>query len=269
MAVILTFFFTHWFLSLFFHTFFLHRFASHQMYHTSKNWERIFYLSTWITQGSSYLVPRAYAVMHRMHHVYSDTEKDPHSPHFFKDVWGMMMHTRNIYNSFVTRKNLPDEQFTREYLPVWEKLDRFADSFAVRIGFGALYTMIYVVFAPNAWWFLLLPIHFLMGPVQGAIVNWCGHKYGYANYTNGDHSKNSEPWGIFLLGELFQNNHHKDGSNPNFARKWFELDPTFLVMKGLNAIGIIKMKKPMVVVSLEPQAEESEIILEERPAKRV
>src|SRR6478609_6645894 len=113
MAVILIFFFTHWFLSLFFHTFFLHRFASHQMYTTSKGWERFFYLSTWITQGSSYLVPRAYAVMHRMHHVYSDTEKDPHSPHFFKDVWGMMMHTRNIYNSFVTRQGMPEEQFTK------------------------------------------------------------------------------------------------------------------------------------------------------------
>ncbi|MBZ5855795.1 acyl-CoA desaturase [Flavihumibacter profundi] len=252
MAVILIFFFAHWFLSLFFHTFFLHRYASHQMYTTSKTWEKIFYLSTWITQGSSYLVPRAYAVMHRMHHVYSDTEKDPHSPHFFKDVMGMMIHTRNIYNAFLTGKNVPDEQFTRDYLPVWTKLDRLADSTAMRLFFGLLYVSVYVVFAPNYWWFLLLPIHFLMGPVQGAIVNWCGHKYGYANYKNGDHSKNTEPWGIFLLGELFQNNHHKEGTNPNFARKWFELDPTFHVMKLMNAVGIIRLKKSLVVVSKDP-----------------
>ncbi|HJY23269.1 MAG TPA: hypothetical protein VJ279_10310, partial [Hanamia sp.] len=83
MTAILIFFFCHWFFSLFFHSFFLHRFASHKMFTTSKNWERAFYLMTWFTQGSSYLVPRAYAVMHRMHHAYSDTEKDPHSPHFF------------------------------------------------------------------------------------------------------------------------------------------------------------------------------------------
>lgn len=246
MTVILIFFFTHWFLSLFFHTFFLHRFASHQMYTTSKGWERMFYLMTWFTQGSSYLVPRAYGVMHRMHHVYSDTEKDPHSPHFFKDVWGMMMHTRNIYNSFVTRTNMPDAEFTTAYLPVWEKLDRFADHWLTRLSFGIAYTLVYVFFAPSYWWFLLLPIHYLMGPVQGAIVNWCGHKYGYANYKNGDHSKNSEPWGIFLLGELFQNNHHKDGENPNFARKWFELDPTFYVMRFMNFIGIIKLKPAVV-----------------------
>src|SRR5687768_7349931 len=117
MSAILIFFFSHWFLSLFFHSFFLHRYASHQMYTTSKGWERIFYFLTWVTQGSSYLVPRAYAVMHRMHHTYSDTEKDPHSPHFFKDIIDMMRHTARIYHNFLTGKNIPDPEFTTEYLP--------------------------------------------------------------------------------------------------------------------------------------------------------
>jgi len=60
------------------------------MYTTTKTREKFFYLSTWLVQGSSFLVPRAYGVMHRMRHVYSDTEKDPHSPHFFKDIYQMM-----------------------------------------------------------------------------------------------------------------------------------------------------------------------------------
>jgi stearoyl-CoA desaturase (delta-9 desaturase) len=41
----------------------------------SKFWERFFYLFAYITQGSSYLSPRAYAILHRMHHAYTDTEK--------------------------------------------------------------------------------------------------------------------------------------------------------------------------------------------------
>ena len=106
MSAILIFFFCHWFLSLFFHTFFLHRYASHQMYTTGKKTERLFYFLTWLTQGSSYLIPRSYAVLHRMHHVYSDTEKDPHSPHFFKDIWRMMWHTRTIYNAIVIKKRI-------------------------------------------------------------------------------------------------------------------------------------------------------------------
>ncbi len=242
MVIILIFFFGHWFLSLFFHTFFLHRFASHQMYTTGAKREKLFYFLTWFMQGSSFLIPRAYAVMHRMHHVYSDTEQDPHSPHFFKDVWQMMMHTRDIYNNFLTGRNLPDAQFTEGYLPIWPTLDRIGDHWGTRIVFISGYIAFYVAFAPSLWWFLLLPIHFLMGPIQGAIVNWCGHKYGYANYDNGDHSKNSEPWGVFLLGELFQNNHHKYGTSPNFAKKWYEFDPTYAVMKVMHWTRIIRLK---------------------------
>src|SRR5215217_4796310 len=101
MIAIIVFFLCHWFLSLFFHSFFLHRYASHKMYTTSKNWEKVFYLSTWVVLGSSYLVPRAYGVLHRMHHEYSDTENDPHSPHFFKDIWRMMIHTARVFSNFV------------------------------------------------------------------------------------------------------------------------------------------------------------------------
>jgi stearoyl-CoA desaturase (Delta-9 desaturase) len=241
MLLILSFFFLHWFLSLFFHTFFLHRYASHQMYTTSKGWEKTIYFFTWLALGSSYLIPRAYGVMHRMHHTYSDTEKDPHSPHFFKDVVGMMLHTRVIFMGFSSGKNLPDPQFTKGYLPVWNRLDRFGDHYITRICFALAYTAFYIAFAPNLWWFLLLPIHFLMGPIQGAIVNWCGHKYGYRNYKSEDHSKNSTPFGFLLMGELFQNNHHHAMNNANFARRWFEFDTTYLIMRGLHKLRIIRL----------------------------
>ncbi len=238
---IIIFLISHWFLSLFLHSFFLHRFASHRLYNTSKGWERFFYLSTWFVQGSSYLVPRAYAVLHRMHHTYSDTEKDPHSPHFFKDIVQMMLHTAAVFSNFVRGVNVPDEQFTREYLPMWDRLDKIGNSIAARLVFGIGYVIFYVFLAPNAWWFLLLPLHFTMGPLQGAIVNWCGHKYGYQNYDNADHSRNSSPFGVFLMGELFQNNHHHQKDNPNFARKWFEFDMTYIIMKGLHRLSVIRL----------------------------
>jgi stearoyl-CoA desaturase (delta-9 desaturase) len=241
MWAIIIFFLCHWFFSLFFHSFFLHRYASHQLYTVSKGWERFFYLSTWLVQGSSYLVPRAYAVLHRMHHTYSDTEQDPHSPHFFKDIWHMMLHTAQVFRNFVRGVNVPDPEFTKEYLPMWDRLDKIGNSAVGRLTFGALYTTFYIIFAPSGWWFLLLPIHFLMGPIQGAIVNWCGHKYGYSNFDNGDHSKNSSPFGIVLMGELFQNNHHYQKDNANFARKWFEFDMTFFVMRILNRVRIIRL----------------------------
>ena len=154
----------------------------------------------------------------------------------------MMLHTAKIYHAFLTRQRLPEEKFTREYLPVWEKMDKIGYSWVSRLAFSAAYIGFYVYFAPSFWWFLLLPIHFLMGPIQGAIVNWFGHKLGYRNYNIEDHSKNTTPWGVLLMGELFQNNHHKEKDNANFARKWYEFDLTFLIMRLLHTFRIIQLK---------------------------
>jgi Fatty-acid desaturase len=71
---------------------------------------------------------------------------------------------------------------------------------------------------------------------------------GYSNYDNGDHSKNTSPWGFIMLGELFQNNHHFKKLDPNFAKKWFEFDGTFFIMRILNRLKIISFT-PLV---LEP-----------------
>jgi stearoyl-CoA desaturase (delta-9 desaturase) len=239
---ILIFFISHWFLSLFFQTFFLHRYASHKMFATSITWERLFYLGTFISQGASFLNPRAYAIMHRMHHAYSDTEKDPHSPHFIKDVWGLTIKTKDIYLQYAKYKKEPEPEFRDRY-PVWPLMDKISDMWVVRVLFALGYIAFYLSFASHWWMYLLLPIHFFMGPVHGAIVNWCGHKYGYANYDNSDHSKNSLPIDFLLMGELMQNNHHKSPNSPNFAKKWFELDPTWPVMRVLHFIGIIKLRK--------------------------
>ena len=204
--------------------------------------ERVFYIMTYVFQGASFLNPRAYAILHRMHHAYSDTKEDPHSPHFFRDVFQMMWATKKIFQDYVNMNKEPETRFKGNY-PEWRTLDIIASSYTSRFAFAAGYIAFYVAFAPSAWFYLLLPIHFLMGPIHGALVNWCGHKYGYSNFDNGDQSKNTTPLDFLMLGELFQNNHHKFPNSPNFAKKWFELDPVYPVMKVLHWTRIIKLRK--------------------------
>jgi stearoyl-CoA desaturase (Delta-9 desaturase) len=244
MIYIIIFFIAHWYLSLFAQTFFLHRYSAHKMFTMSPFWEKFWYFFLYLTQGSSYLVPRGYAVMHRMHHAYSDTEKDPHSPHFFKEVFTMMLETKRIYYGIISGEFKAEEKFYKNY-PVWDSLDKFGDSWFSRIAFGTIYTLFYIYFVPagGMYWmlYLLLPIHYLMGPVHGAIVNWAGHKYGYRNWNEDDQSKNTLVWDFLMMGELFQNNHHHYGARPNFANKWWEFDPTYPILKLLNGIGMIKL----------------------------
>jgi stearoyl-CoA desaturase (delta-9 desaturase) len=83
----------------------------------------------------------------------------------------------------------------------------------------------------------------MMGPIHGAIVNWCGHKYGYSNFDNKDKSKNTTPFDFLMLGELFQNNHHRHPNSANFGKRWFEIDPVYPVMKLMHWMRIITLRK--------------------------
>jgi len=242
------FFVLHWYLSLFMHSFYLHRYSAHQMFKLNKFWERFFYVLTFILQGSSFLNPRAYAILHRMHHEYSDTEKDPHSPIQHPNLLGMMWHTRNIYLNINERKVAPEPQFEGGY-PEWPTFDKISQSWYSRVFWVSFYTSIYVYsisITGQWWWFALLPIHFIMGPAQGAVVNWCGHKYGYSNFDNHDHSKNTLAIDFLMLGELFQNNHHKFPNRANFGARWFEFDPTYAAMRLLDKLGLAKMKSDRI-----------------------
>jgi stearoyl-CoA desaturase (delta-9 desaturase) len=207
----------------------------------NKFWEKIFYVLTYIFQGSSFLNPRAYAIMHRMHHAFSDTERDPHSPKYFKSVFGLMWKTKDIYLDLINNKIKPGENFSRN-IPNWEKFENFGNGWLHRIIWGISYVAFYLVFATHWWMFLLLPIHFLMGPIHGAIVNWVGHKYGYKNFKDtNDNSQNALFVDFLTLGELFQNNHHKYPSRANFAVRFFEFDPTYPIIKFLSWLGIIHL----------------------------
>ncbi|GAB1449351.1 acyl-CoA desaturase [Bacteroidota bacterium] len=203
-------------------------------------WEKFWYTYTWVMQGSSYLNARAYAILHRMHHAYSDTKEDPHTPHFFKEVFSMMWHTRKVYNGVLEGTWKVEEKFNKNY-PVYPKIDKLADSWTMRILFGLGYVAFYYFFATAWWMYLFLPIHFLMGPIQGAVVNWAGHKYGYRNFDEKDRSKNTLIIDFLMLGELFQNNHHHAGARPNFAVKWWEFDPVYPVIRLLHALHIIRL----------------------------
>jgi stearoyl-CoA desaturase (delta-9 desaturase) len=238
---ILILFGAHWVLSAFFQSSFHHRYASHRMFTMTPRTERIFHVLTYLVQGSSYLSPRAYAILHREHHAYSDTARDPHAPGFFANAFSMMWTTARRYTAHLVGTSSPEPRFLGGY-PDWPWLDRVGSTWGARITWGTGYSLIYLCLATAWWQFLLLPIHWLMGPIHGAIVNWCGHRYGYRNFTTTDASRNSLPLDFICLGELFQNNHHRASGRLNFATRRFELDPTYTVLRLLAWMRVIRLR---------------------------
>lgn len=214
-------------------------------------WEKVFFVLTWFFQGSNYLSPYGYGVMHRMHHAFADTENDPHSPKYDETLFKMMWKTKTIYSQINKGEIEVDKRFT-DGAPQWKKFDIFARSWVSRIMWGAVYVGVYLVFA-DAWWlWLLLPAQFLLSPIHGAIINWFAHKYGYRNFSVKDTSRNFLPFDFLMMGESYHNNHHKYGNRANFGGiRWHEVDPTYLIIKLLAKMKIIQLKDKTIALQTD------------------
>ena len=245
---IIVFFTALWYLSLFSQTFFQHRYAAHGAFSMSHRWERFFFILAYITQGSSYMSPRAYAIMHRLHHAYTDTPQDPHSPSFSKNIFAMMWRTRNIYTQIFKRQADVEPKFMKN-IPEWEGFDRWANSGASRAIWVLLYIAFFAYFATSPWQYLLLPIVVSMGAFHGAIINWFAHKYGYRNYDLNNTSENLFSIDILMLGESYHNNHHKFPSAINFGKRWHEVDPMYPVIRLFAWMRIIKLAQPALAIT--------------------
>ncbi|HYC29416.1 MAG TPA: fatty acid desaturase, partial [Chitinophagaceae bacterium] len=200
------------------------------------------FIFTYIAQGPHYMSPRAYAIMHRLHHAHTDTELDPHSPSFSSNIVSMMLRTRRYYNDIVYNRMEVDPRFTKN-LPDWPAFDKWANSTASRILWGIAYIAFFVAFATSSWLYILLPVVLTMGAFHGALINWFAHKYGYINFKLKNTSRNLLFIDILMLGESYHNNHHKRPSAVNFGKRWHEIDPVYPIIRLMARLRIIKLPR--------------------------
>lgn len=206
----------------------------------------MFYIGCYLSQGSSYISAYAYGILHRLHHAHTDTKEDPHSPGNTSNVFMMMWQTRNNYYNIYIGKTKVDDKY-KKGLPVWKAFDKIAHNWISRLVWVGAYTLVYYFVATEWWMYLFLPVHFAMGSIQGAMVNWWAHVYGYVNFKANNTSKNILPVDLIFWGEAYHNNHHKYPSRPDNSVRWFEFDPGFMVMKILDRLKIIRIKADKII----------------------
>ncbi len=243
---IVWFFLIHWQVSVLCQSIFQHRYCAHRQYTMTPRAERAFHVLSYFLLGSSYLAPRDYAILHREHHAYADTPQDPHSPDFHPHAGRMMLATLKRYAAHKRRQIVPEARFEGGY-PEIPWLDRFGQKWPSRTAWMLVYAAIYWQFATTPWVFLLLPVHCMFGTVHGAIVNWCGHRYGSRNFATPDSSRNTLVFDVLTAGELFQNNHHHASMSPNFGARWYEIDPGYQVLRLLHALGLVDLSRSTLI----------------------
>ncbi|TPW11133.1 MAG: fatty acid desaturase [Halothiobacillaceae bacterium] len=151
-------FIVQWYIAVFMQSFYLHRFAAHGMIEMSRFWSRFFYLVTTVVQGPSFLNPRAYAILHTLHHGYSDTAQDPHSPHYHRNAVTMVWKTFQIYTDI--RKRRIHTQFPIKRPCVdWPFFEALNHTRLLRILLLGGYFALYWNWASSPWLWLLIAQH--------------------------------------------------------------------------------------------------------------
>ncbi len=178
--------------------------------------------------GSRRVDPQAWVVMHRMHHAASDTQHDPHSP-LQVGLRGMLRAQLRSYTSIIAALRaqepwlrwytrglyLPDNPLMRGrrwLLPYVLQLAIFA---ALGLAVGWFFAGAYLV-------------GILSHPLQGALVNGLGHAVGFRNFDTPDNSRNNHLVAWLILGEGYQNNHHRYPASATFAYAPGEVDLGFV-----------------------------------------
>ncbi|MEM6330571.1 MAG: fatty acid desaturase [Planctomycetota bacterium] len=205
--------------------------------------------------------PARWVGVHRMHHQFSDHERDPHSP-LVDFLWGHVGWL--VYqNSYIGTADFYD-RYARDLLrdPFYLKLERSAGWFGVfalhalainAAGFlaglawsgGSLLAGVQLGLSWLVWGVFLRTV--LVWHVTWS-VNSVTHMWGYCNYATRDESKNN--WLIALLtsGEGWHNNHHAQPRSAAHGHRWWELDFCYWTILGLERLGLAKnvihAKKP-------------------------
>ena len=71
-------------------------------------------------------------------------------------------------------------------------------------------------------------------------INSLAHVWGRRDFQTKDDSRNNFFLALITLGEGWHNNHHHYPATVRQGFRWWELDPTWWILCGMRAVGLVK-----------------------------
>jgi stearoyl-CoA desaturase (Delta-9 desaturase) len=211
---------------MFFITAGYHRYFSHRSYKMGRAAQFLmaFGGTTAVQKG-----PLWWASHHRMHHRYTDLDDDVHSPR--DGLW--WSHVGWILS---TKYKSTDEESIKDFAAFAEL--RFLD----RSNWIGPWLLAVACLAIGGWGGLV--IGFFLSTVllwHGTfLVNSAAHLFGRRRFATADTSRNSLLIALVTGGEGWHNNHHYLPSSVRQGFSWWEIDPTWYVLRALAAVHIVR-----------------------------
>jgi len=203
-----------------------HRYFSHRAFSTSRVFQFVLAFLAQTTAQNSVLW---WAALHRRHHLYSDTAQDTHSPRrrgFFYAHVGWIFDARHAKTDMVRVADL-----ARFPELVW--LDKFELAPAFLTGLLCFLLLGWQGLVVGFLWSTVLVYH------STFCINSLAHVHGSKRFVTGDDSRNNWFLALMTMGEGWHNNHHACQSSVRQGFRWWEVDATFYVLRGLAAIGVV------------------------------
>jgi stearoyl-CoA desaturase (delta-9 desaturase) len=189
---------------------------------------------------------------HRRHHQHSDAHDDPHSPHlhghgfvgmlkglwhahvgwfFEKDFDGIERYVGDLRKDKVLR-------VISNLFPLWVVL-----GFLIPMAIGGLVTMTWTGAFLGLLWGGLARV-FLVHHVTWSINSVC-HMWGSRDFDIEDESRNNFIFGVLAFGEGWHNNHHAFPTSARHGLRWWQIDISYLLIRGMELVGLAhKVKIP-------------------------
>jgi stearoyl-CoA desaturase (Delta-9 desaturase) len=203
-----------------------HRYFSHRAYSTSRAFQFVLAFMSQTTAQKSVIW---WASKHRHHHLHSDTEQDVHSPRHHGFIYS------HLGWIFSRKHDGPDLAKVSDLVRYPELMWLHKLEILPAIILAGLCFLV-------AGWSGLV-VGFLWSTVlvyHGTFcINSLAHVRGSKRYVTGDDSRNNFLLAVFTMGEGWHNNHHAYQSSVRQGFKWWEIDPTYYLLRALSWIGFV------------------------------
>lgn len=172
---------------------------------------------------------------HRRHHIHSDTEFDPHSPHVRQistqlESLGLIKGLLHAHLGWMLNDKVTNSGAFAKDLIQDPVIKKFNELYVPILLIGLFIPAVIGGLATQSW------MGALSGFIWGGLVRmflvtqstWLNgsfaHRYGDKPYATGDHSANNFWCALPTFGASWQNNHHAYPHSAKLGFKWWQID---------------------------------------------
>jgi stearoyl-CoA desaturase (delta-9 desaturase) len=189
----------------------------------------------------------SWVAMHRRHHELSDHEGDLHSPNLHgATVLGRLRGFLHAHLTWMIEHDYPNVAHYVPDLMEERALVAVNRHYYAWLLLGLLIPTVIGGLATASLWGAFTG--FLWGGIvrmfvveqSMSAINSVTHMFGARPYlTRDDQSRNLGVMALLAWGEGWHNNHHAFPYSAAFGLRWFEFDPGFLLIRLLEALGLV------------------------------